>query len=252
MGFDPTVHRVMFEDKIRYVYELTPKESGETLYFRTTKTIFNPRIACISGRKTRVWRAIQVTGSEGSEEKGDKEVVIKDIWLDKGSRTEKANQDSIYENLQHIQEKDYEWMKVDYRKRVDDALANIPTSLPFMRILHDAEGVACKERLASAGPDRTILSPPEHLVSSSKNVTPLTTQNDVSYSATGTPRSAQMNTKQEHPLGRRYMTKTQYRLVYAEVGHALHDVRSIDKAFKAINDVLTGDQISSFAEYCVR
>ena len=252
MGFDPTVHRIMFEGKIRYVYELTPKESNETLYFRTTKTIFNPRIACISGRKTRVWRAIQVTGSDGLEEKGDKQVVLKDVWLDKDSRKEKANQDSIYENLQRIQKKDYEWMKVDYRKRVDDALATIPTSLPFMRILHDAEGVACKERLASAGPDRAILSPPEHLVSSSKNVNPLTTQNDVSYSATGTPRSAQMSTKQEHPLGRRYVAKRQYRLVYAQVGHALHDARSIDKAFKAINDVLTGDQISPLAEYCVR
>jgi len=159
MGFDPTVHRIMFEGKIRYVYELTPKESGETLYFRTTKTIFNPRIACISGRKTRVWRAIQVTGSDGLEEKGDKQVVLKDVWLDKGSRKEKANQDSIYANLQRIRKKDYEWMEVDYRKRVDDALAHIPTSLPFMRILHDAEGVACKERLASAEPDCAILSP---------------------------------------------------------------------------------------------
>ena len=52
-GLDPTVHRIIFEDKIRYVYDLT-HESGETLHFRTTKTIFNPRIACISERKTRV------------------------------------------------------------------------------------------------------------------------------------------------------------------------------------------------------
>jgi len=254
MGFDPTVHRIILEDKkIRYVYELTPKESGETLYFRTTKTIFNPRIACISGRKTRVWRAIQVTGSDGLEEKGDKEVVLKDVWLDKGSPKEKDNQHLICDRLRQVREEgNYEWIEADYRKRVDDALANIPTSLPFMSILHDAEGVTCKERLASAEPDRAILSPPECLVSSSKNVTPLTTQNDISYSATGTPRSAQMSTKREHPLERRYTAKRQYRLVYAQVGHALHDARSIDKAFKAINDVLTGDQISPLAEYCVR
>jgi len=102
MGYDPTVHRILFEDKIHYVYELTPKDSSETLYFRTTKIIFNSWIACISRRKTRVWRAIQVTGADGLEETGDKEVVLKDVWLDKNSPTEKENQDLIYESLQDI------------------------------------------------------------------------------------------------------------------------------------------------------
>ena len=102
MGFDPTVHRIMFKGKIRYVYKMTPKESDEMrepLYFRTTATIFNPHITCISGRKTRVWRAIQVTGMDGLEETGSKEVVLKDVWLDKGSQTEKENQNLIYGKL---------------------------------------------------------------------------------------------------------------------------------------------------------
>ena len=46
-----------------------------------------------------------------------------------------------------------------------------------------------------------------------------------------------------HRPQRQYKAKTQYRLVYAQVGYALHDAPSIDKAFKAINDVLTGDNI---------
>jgi len=255
MGFDPTVHRIMFKGKIRYVYKLTPKESNETrepLYFRTTATIFNPRITCISGRKTRVWRAIQVTGPDGLKETGDKEVVLKDVWLDKGSQTEKQNQDLIYGELRQIKEEDYEWMKFDYRERVRDALAKIPDSLPFMRILHDSEGVDCKERLESAEPDRTILSASEPRASSSRNVSPWTSQNGPSYSATGTSHGAQASRHLEHRPQRQYKAKTQYRLVYAQVGHALHDTRFIDKAFKAINDVLTGDQISSLAEYCVR
>jgi len=254
MGFDPTVHRIDVKGKTRYVYELTPQdgETRETLYFRTTKTVFNPRVACISGRKTRVWRAVQVTGPNDSTTKGDKEVVLKDVWLDKDSQMEKKNQDSIYENLQHIEAKDYEWLKDEYRKRVEDALANMPDSLPFMRILHDAKGVECKERLKEASPDRTILSPPEHLVSSSKNVLPSSTQNEKSNSATGTSHGAQAtpDPDPEHGPQRQYKAKTQYRLVYAQVGHALHDAQSIDKAFQAINDVLTGDKI--FAEYCVR
>ena len=95
MGFDSTVHRIELEGKIRYVYELRQKAPGEKLYFRTMGTIFNSRTACISGRKTRVWRAIQVSGPDGLEIKGDKEVALKDVWLDKGSQTEKQNQDSI-------------------------------------------------------------------------------------------------------------------------------------------------------------
>jgi len=99
MGYDPTFHHILFEDKIHYVYELIPKNSTKMLYFRIMKTIFNPWIVCISGRKTQVWRAIQVTGTNGLEEKGNKEVVLKDVWLDKNSPTEKENQDLIYGDL---------------------------------------------------------------------------------------------------------------------------------------------------------
>ena len=76
------------------------------------------------------------------------------------------------------------------------------------------------------------------------------TQNKTSNIATGTSRDAQMNTEQKNGLQRRYMAKMQYRLVYAQVGYALHDVQSIDKAFKAINDVFIGDAIFLFDEYC--
>jgi len=219
--------------------------------------IFNPRIACISGRKTHVWRAIQVTGPDGSRTKGDKEVVLKDVWLDKDFETEKEIQESIYNNLQDVYKDEkrsekLEWLKNDYRKRVKDALKDIPHNLPFMRTLHDAKEVDCKDRLPSAKPDRAILSPPEHLVSSSKSVTPSSTQNNISYPATGTPHGPQATPNPEGHPQRQYKAKTQYRLVYAEVGYALPDARSIDKAFHAINDVLTGDKIFSFAENCLR
>ena len=243
MGYDPTVHRILFEDKICYVYELTLKDSSETLYFRTMKTIFNPWIACISRRKTWVWRAIQVTGMDGLEEKGNKEVVLKDVWLDKDSLTEKENQDLICENLQHIQKEKYEWLEEKYRKQVEDALAKTPGSFPFMQILHDAKGVGCKEHSKKALPNRTILSSAVPQGSYSRNVTSLTSQNENSYSVTGTSHGAPATPDQGHRPQRQYKAKTQYRLVYAQVGYALHDAPSIDKAFQAINDVLTGDKM---------
>jgi len=214
MGFDPTIHRIMFKDKIHYVYELTSKEPSKMLYFQMTATIFNPHIACISGSKTRIWRAIQVTGSDGSKTKDNKEVVLKDVWSDKGSPKEKENQHLIYDRLRQVREKkNYGWIDANHWKRVDGALANMPDSLPFMRILHDFEGVYCKERLKKALPNRAILSPPECLVSSGKNVTSSPTQDEISYSATSTSHGVQsnldpvavmvlnVNTRQRHSIG---------------------------------------------------
>jgi len=185
---------------------------------------------------------MQVTGPDGLEEKGDKEVVLKDVWLDKGSQMEKDNQEAIRTKLRSIKDQKQDWLRDNFQKRVDNALENIPDSLPFMRILHDTMGMDCKDCLPSAEPDRPILSRPQHLVSSSKNATLSTTQNEISYFAT--PDLVGRSQRQ-------YKVKTQYRLVYAEVGYPLHDVRSIDKAFHAMSDVLTGDKISSFAQYCL-
>jgi len=255
MGFDPTVHHVDVKGKTCYVYEFTPKDPGETLYFRTTKTIFDSRDMCISKRKTRVWGAVEVTGPDGLVQKGGKEVVLKDVSLDEGSQTEKQNQEAIRKRLGRFKRKGgkLEWLHdPNFRERVDKALKNIPDGLPFMRILHDATGMDCKDRSPSAEPDPAILSPPPPPESSGKNVTPLTGQNLSSSRPTGTPQDVQPT---PDPVGcpqRQYKAKTQYRLVYADVGYPLHDVRSIDKAFHAINDVLLGDKISSCAQYCLR
>jgi len=89
----------------------------------------------------------------------------------------------------------------------------------------------------SAKPDRTILSSPEHQVSSSKNVLSSSAQNKTSNFVTGISCDAEVNTEQKNRPQRRYMAKMQYRLLYAKVGH---DVRSIDKAFKAIKCYVHG------------
>ena len=96
-----------------------------------------------------VQRIIQVTGLDGLEEKGDKEVVLKDIWLDKDSPTEKENQDLIYKNLQDIQKEKYEQLEEKYWTQIKDILANIPDSLPLMRILYDTKRVYHKWSLTN-------------------------------------------------------------------------------------------------------
>jgi len=252
MGFDPTVHHVDVKGKTCYVYEFTPKDPSETLYFRTTKTIFDSRNMCISKRKTRVWGAVEVTGPDGLVQKGGKEVVLKDVSLDKGSQTEKKNQEAIREELGRIKNEKREWLDdPNFRERADNALKNIPDSLPFMRILHDALGMDCKDCSPSAKPDCAILSPPPSPESSGKNVTPLTGQNQSSSRPTGIPQGVQPTLGLVGCPQRQYKVKIQYWLIHAEIGYPLHDVPSIDKAFHAINNVLLGDKISLCAQYCL-
>jgi len=87
--------------------------------------IFNPCTTCISGRKTRVWRAIQVTGPDGLETQGNTEVALKDVWLDKDSQTEKQNQESIYAKLEKIKQEDLKWLDDDYQGQVKEVLSPI-------------------------------------------------------------------------------------------------------------------------------
>ena len=72
-----------------------------------------------------------MTGPDGLETQDDKEVALKDIWLDMGSQTEKQNQESIYTELREIKKKKLNRFKRSYKKQVKEVLKNIPYSLPF-------------------------------------------------------------------------------------------------------------------------
>ncbi|EKM78231.1 hypothetical protein AGABI1DRAFT_30779, partial [Agaricus bisporus var. burnettii JB137-S8] len=107
IGYDPTIHRVLHDNEIQYVYEVVCE--GETRYFRTIATLFTSQSLRITGRKTRVWKAVEVEGYDGNkhrkEKEGGREVALKDCWLDEGSRTEKDNLDGILNALAEVKER---------------------------------------------------------------------------------------------------------------------------------------------------
>jgi len=55
--FDPTVKRVRFHKELCYVYQVGGR------FFRTIKSLLISRVLCITGRKTRVWEAVEVAGT---------------------------------------------------------------------------------------------------------------------------------------------------------------------------------------------
>ncbi|KXN88359.1 hypothetical protein AN958_07504 [Leucoagaricus sp. SymC.cos] len=98
LGFDPTVKRGIFDKQICYIYQLGNR------YFRTVKPLFVSKTLCITGRKTRVWEAIEVSGPDGETSVGEgKKVAVKDVWVDKDRAKEKEIQDAIFARLEGVQ-----------------------------------------------------------------------------------------------------------------------------------------------------
>ncbi|KAF5348485.1 hypothetical protein D9756_009669 [Leucocoprinus leucothites] len=242
MGFDPSVRRIIHEDEIRYIYTITP-DSAPSRYFRTIAPIFNPRVGCIIGRKTRVWQAEEVNESSDAAivlDNGGKKVALKDVWLDEGSRTEKEIQNLIFRQLQEIASARWDWPVGSLGEYTAAALRDFPSNLPFMRIECDGRGRKCKEPHDKAKPDAIILQPlpitpaPQR---ATKLRLPHSSQKHSSAPTTKSGHSSPAPSRASRPP-RKYLAKQQYRLVYHDIGFALHDSQDLKTAFNAIRDIL--------------
>ncbi|KAF7776856.1 hypothetical protein Agabi119p4_5249 [Agaricus bisporus var. burnettii] len=264
MGYDPTVHRIEEEKKSKYVYEI-PTENG-TRYFKTIDSLAHPRVLCITGRKTRVWKAVEVKGFEGNavneELNGGKEVALKDVWLDEGSMTEKQNLDAIFERLKTIKDDAYEWAPPSLRSKLKAIFNDGSYRSYFMEIECDSFNLGkSKKKSDEAEPAPEILQFSD-VGGYKRNLTP----NDAGGSAQVVDShikkatlvkdqnllegSTQINRHSrisgsalteaaQSPLianTRLYAVKRQYRLVYSEVGEPLDCAKSLHTAFNAVLD----------------
>ena len=107
MGFDPTVRRVMFYNRMCYVYQVDGR------FFRTINPLFRGRVLGIAGRMTRVWEAVEVGGTSEEEirkeKNGGRRCVVKDVWLDEDSYTEGNNLSKIFAALDNVDVDHYTW-----------------------------------------------------------------------------------------------------------------------------------------------
>ncbi|KAF9449016.1 hypothetical protein P691DRAFT_774983, partial [Macrolepiota fuliginosa MF-IS2] len=238
IGYDPTVHRVEHNDRICYVYELETAEGRKC--FRTLDPLFNSRVLCITGRKTRVWKAVEVAGVAGSaleEKEGAREVAVKDVWLDEGSKTEKEIQDEVFDALERVKEEDYSWASPDLQDYIRPALRDGGYRNYFMEILYDT-------RLPGTKPCHSIAKPRPHLFTpqltevkgSSENILRGSTQACAS-GRSSCNHSSDASGVRKARLPRDYKTKVHYRLVYGEVGHSLDSAQDLKTSFTAIQDV---------------
>ncbi|XP_006457560.1 hypothetical protein AGABI2DRAFT_181722 [Agaricus bisporus var. bisporus H97] len=264
MGYDPTVHRIKEEEKSQYVYEI-PTENG-TRYFKTIASLAHPRVLSITGRKTRVWKTVEVKGFEGNAVKeelnGGKKVALKDVWLDDGSTTEKQKLDAIFERLKAIKEEAYEWAPPSLRSELKKLFKDEGYRKYFMEIECDSFNLGKSKKNSDEPPPAPEILQLKDVESCKKNVLPIgngieisvvdsdskkaTVAEDQKLREDSTGAYGYSRILEETPLEAvlspskvktcLYMVKRQYRLVYSEAGESLDHANSLDAAFSAVLD----------------
>src|ERR1700677_3996654 len=74
LGYDPTVQRILENNRIQYQYEIIG-ENDEVKTYITTGVLSDFRAESVEGRATRVWMAYDRDDSDKTE------VILKDLWM---------------------------------------------------------------------------------------------------------------------------------------------------------------------------
>ncbi|KAJ3562028.1 hypothetical protein NP233_g9831 [Leucocoprinus birnbaumii] len=249
IGFDPSVHRLIDKDnKIYYIYEIEQEDAAEE--FSEISVVNDTQgkeidkepeqekeLVCISGRQTRIWRAIEVNGkTAGARAIGKSEVALKDVWIDKDSRSEFQIQEMINKKLRALKPEDFLWADESLRQEIEHALSEFPKNLPLMQIVCGGWGAETEPRSDARlepkflFPDK--ISPTPTL--SSRSTNPRSTQ--ARHSASGTDGYVPTAARIPRFPDREFTAKRQYRLVYDRVGCSLSEAEDLSSSFTAIKD----------------
>ncbi|KAF9443849.1 hypothetical protein P691DRAFT_712676, partial [Macrolepiota fuliginosa MF-IS2] len=231
IGYDPTIHRALYNDKFCYIYKLETNEGPK--YFRTVEPLFNSRVLCITGRKTRVWRAIEIGGLEGLDAgNGASEVALKDVWLDDKLATEKENQDKIFRALGRLDEKDYDWATGLLREKLKETIQNKRYRDYFLEIKYDTLLSRTKPLSGAATHAPDLL----HHTAPAASLAKIIKGSSQIGASSSTPGKS-IHSRHNPSFPRNYQVKKHYRLVYDKVGHSLDKATNLDTSFVAILDV---------------
>ncbi|KAG8999423.1 hypothetical protein FRB90_012078 [Tulasnella sp. 427] len=259
LGYDPTIKRhldttIPGVPRLCFIYAVGT--IGEKVHFyKTLEAIFEHRSSCVTGRATRVWKVVEVGSLDDLQGFGP-EMVLKDVWLDKGAKTEGGNQMAIFAQLEEIATqlmhngKDsienqnstdiLAFNSLDEKSKplVQECLLNRSWNKYFLTVVHDWQGHTSKD------------SPPEHVVdnalfkSSPGPHTPATVPNpDLAQSNAFVTIDQSFSSANFNALPRRYLPKQQYRVVFKDLCEALHDIRRLRDVGTVLMDCVFGLQL---------
>ncbi|KAF8641809.1 hypothetical protein AX16_009790 [Volvariella volvacea WC 439] len=255
MGFDPSIDRHDWGEKIFYVIEVDGR------YFKTQRTISEYRSLCITGRMTRVWEAIEVESRTNPKDKeGALPVALKDVWLDATAQTEKEIQQAIFADIESFASQlnepnsedppEFTHFNDEMKTKVRDCLQGGAYKRYFLDIICDQRGAISKTVPTSARPQRGLFTLPS---------TPSRQQSRVS-NADPTRGSAEPIRPVSHPLTSRpspsqprtFANKRQYRVVLKEVCESLHNLKTFPRLFEVFLECLTALQLLYCAHWVHR
>ncbi|KAJ2919088.1 hypothetical protein MD484_g1305, partial [Candolleomyces efflorescens] len=106
LGFDPNI-ALMSHTNRQYIYTVNGKSGPRR--FKTTHSILENCALSVAGRMTRVFRAMVELGGQTNEPKmGVKPMVLKDVWLDEGSKSEMEIQRELFSDIEKFA-KERDW-----------------------------------------------------------------------------------------------------------------------------------------------
>ncbi|KAG9018847.1 hypothetical protein FRB90_008960 [Tulasnella sp. 427] len=268
LGYDPTIKRqldttVPGVSRLCFIYAVGAK-AGKVRFFKTLEAIFEHRSLCVTGRATRVWKVVEVGSFDDLQGFGP-EMVLKDVWLDKGAKTEGENQAAIFAQLRKIAAQlinsgndsasaqdtpgilAFKSLDQESKLLLEICLVNKIWDKYFLTVVHDWQGHTSKDTAPEHEVDNRLFEP------STGNLTPATVSRpDLSRSTIFNPIEASSDRPTLVIPSRRYLPKRQYRVVFRDVCEALHDVRRLRDVGTALQDCVFGLQLMFVAGWVHR
>ncbi|EKM53940.1 uncharacterized protein PHACADRAFT_209774, partial [Phanerochaete carnosa HHB-10118-sp] len=234
LGYDETIVRCpgLTGMDVSVVYEIAVrsdnKQKPPIKWYRTVRLISELGASTIRGRGTRVWEVVELDKPSG-QAVGLRTYVVKDIWLDKGRRSEGIALEELYKKVSGTDAEDIFKKSFMTTRRYGDVYVHgrrpdITDCFKLSR-LQSAPLPSCPEFLR-------IPIGPEPL----KVVTTRQGTVTVANQAGNFPRQYT-----------RYSDKVHHRVVFNEVGKPIFQVKSLHKAFSHIGQVFLGAWFAPFA-----
>ncbi|KAJ2987109.1 hypothetical protein NUW54_g9526 [Trametes sanguinea] len=207
------------EDRIRYVYRLDGR------FFKTLECRDEYHDQFIVGRATRVWEVVEVVGFDDIAALSNAQrMILRDVWLEHGSDTEREIQKKIFERCDALA-RDFPSENDARLKDVDDATRTIlhqrlkdgSFKQLFLTIEADYRGAVSKPRAEGFKPALHVFDEPGYYL------------NQEARAQTGVPRE--------------YNPKQRNFVVYQEVCLALHELGDLYDVVQALLDALLALQI---------
>lgn len=249
LGYDTNIKRIYEWDEevkqvhLRYVYRLGDR------FFKTVKCRDEYDDLYISGRATRVWEVIEVTSFDNTVALPNaRPMILRDVWLDHGSDTEREIQEKIFERCDEIVRKfppkdDPRLFGVDdtTRELLHQRLKDGSYKRLFLTIKVDYRGATSKDRAVGFTPAPDAFGELVYINQEAK-----TPRSDAQRASTsGTPGAhgpdASMPSMQQASAPREYKAKQRNFVVYEEVCSALHELDDLHDVLQALLDAVLGE-----------